>query len=367
MTAQPGSAGRRSRRAVLAGGAGLLGTLAGCISTSSEPPGQGGGDDGDGGDDGGSVPLVKAGGSSTVFPVVNQAASFWSANYPASDEEYWGPSQYDIDTDDRLADYWASKYGFESREGGGPPFEVTVSLSHSGTGLEQLEDAQIDIANASAPVGAEFPDRSEEELAPFTDHVVAVDAQPIVVSQAIFDAGVDQLTADQVRAIYRDEITDWSGIAQYDGPDREIQAVGRSVGSGTDTAFRANMLGSSDAEMPGVDVRKGQNQQVKTIVANSENAIGYMALAFVDDTTPAVALAFGEKTFTPGENLSDPDYPLARDLHCYTWEGTSKREAAFLRMVLSDFGQTNFVETAGYSVLTDERQQEELAALPEPS
>jgi phosphate transport system substrate-binding protein len=68
-----------------------------------------------------------------------------------------------------------------------------------------------------------------------------------------------------------------------------------------------------------------------------------------------------------GKNLSDPGYPLARDLHCYTWQDTSKKEAAFLRMVISDFGQQNFVEPAGYAKLTDDRQQEQLAKLPEPT
>jgi len=364
MPRESGGAANRTRRGVLLGGGALAGALAGCISTSPEPPGQADAEAGDG--DGGPVPLLKAGGSSTVYPVVNRAASYWSANYPASDEEYWGPSQYGIRTSRRLADYWAGKYGFAAREGDGPPFEVTVSLSHSGTGLEQVEAGQIDIGNASAPVSAEFPDRSDEELAPFTDHVVAVDAQPIVVSREIYEAGVTELTADQVRGIYRDEIRNWSEIDGYDGPDEEIQAIGRSVGSGTDTAFRSNMLGDPGAEMPGVDARKGQNQQVKTVVANSGNAIAYMALAFADESTPAISLSFADETFVPGENLSDPDYPLSRDLHCYTWEGTSRMEAAFLRMILSDFGQRVFVEPAGYSVLTDERRATQLDALPEP-
>jgi len=144
-----------------------------------------------------------------------------------------------------------------------------------------------------------------------------------------------------------------------------LQAVGRAEGSGTDTAFRSNMLGDPNAPMS-VDARKGQNQQVKTTVANSNNAIAYMALAFVDDSVPALELEFDGTTYTPGENLSDPSYPLARDLHCYTWDGTSKKEAAFLRMILSDFGQQNFVEPEGYSQLTDDRQTEQFDTLPEP-
>jgi phosphate transport system substrate-binding protein len=350
------------RRSFLAGTVAVAGSLTGCIRTSAQPPGQGGG--GSGG--GGSSALLKVGGSSTVFPITQLASSYWGANYPPSDLEYWGPTQYDITTDKRLADYWAAKYGFEAREDGAPPFEVTVTLSHSGTGLEKLKAGQTDVANASAPVSAEFPDMSESELEAFTDHVVGVDAQPIVVSREIYDAGVTGLAAEQVRAIYRGEITNWTEIDAYDGPDREIQAVGRSEGSGTDTAFRANLLGGPNADMPGVDVRKGQNQQVKTTVANSDNAIAYMALAFVDeDSAPPISLTFEGTTYVPGENLADPGYPLSRDLHCYTYEGTTRREAAFLRMIISDFGQKNFVRSNGYSTLTDERQRTEVDGLSE--
>jgi phosphate transport system substrate-binding protein len=309
---------------------------------------------------------LKAGGSSTVYPITSDAGSVWNSNPPASDKEYWGPGQYGIDTDKRLADYWAGLYGFESSDSASTPFSVSVGLSHSGTGLEKVKEGLVDIADASAPVSAEFPDMGEEELNKFKDHVVGVDAQPIVVSREVYEAGVTKLTADQVRKIYRGEITNWSEIPSYDGEDKEIQAVGRAEGSGTDTAFRVNMLGSADADMSGVDVRKGQNQQVKTLVSKSDNAIAYMALAFVTPQVPAIKLSFDGTVYEPGKNLADESYPLSRDLHCYTYEGTSKKEAAFLRFIMSDFGQEKYVKANGYSGLTDERQKNQLSKLPDP-
>jgi phosphate transport system substrate-binding protein len=350
------------RRAVLAGAAGLATALAGCISTSATPPGQASQGNGAGQAD----ELLKAGGSSTVFPVVNRAASYWNGNYPSTDAEYWGPTQYGISTDKRLADYWGGFYGYEADGDSVPPFNVTVGLSHSGTGLEKLMSGQNSIANASAPVAAEFPEMGRNERNKFVDHVIGVDAQPIVVSQAIYDAGVTRLTADQLRGIYKGEIENWSEIPSYSGPDREIQAVGRTDGSGTDTAFRNNLYGDPDASIPGRDSEKGQNQQVKEIVNNTDNAIAYLALAFVDDSVPAITLEFEGTDYVPGENLSDPGYPLSRDLHCYTYEGTSRKEAAFLRMIISDYGQEKFVEPAGYATLTAERQQTQLDALPDP-
>ncbi|UPW00930.1 substrate-binding domain-containing protein [Halorussus gelatinilyticus] len=352
------------RRAVLLGGGTAIASLAGCVSTSPTPPGDRGETTRDGSSDQSSLEPLKVGGSSTVYPITSTAGSVWNSNPPADDEEYWGPSNYGIETDERLANYWASKYGFEG-SGASPPFSISVKLSHSGTGLEKLEKGLLDVGNSSAPVAAELTEKSEEELSKFKNHVVGVDAQPIVVSKEIYEAGVTKLTAEQVREIYRGEITNWSEIDVYDGPDKKIQAVGRAEGSGTDTAFRANMLGDPNAKMSGVDVRKGQNQNVKTVVSKSDNAIAYMALAFVTSETPAIKLEFDGKVYEPGKNLAERGYPLSRDLHCYTYGDTSKKEAAFLRMIIRDFGQENYVKSAGYATLTSSRQQEELQKLPD--
>ncbi|MFC5277379.1 PstS family phosphate ABC transporter substrate-binding protein [Halorubrum rubrum] len=329
----------------------------------------GSGDGGDGEDEEGSADVspLTADGSSTVYPITSLAGSLWNGNAPADDEEYWGPDQYGIDTDQNMADYWAGLYGFEpSGEEGTPPFFTSIGLNHTGVGLEKLERGQVDIGDASAPVSAEFPDRSEEELEPFTDHVVAVDAQPIVVSREIYDAGVTELTLEDVQGIYQGEITNWS---ELDGPDREINAVGRAEGSGTDTSFRVNVLGDPDASMDGVDVRQGQNQQVASTIGNTDNSIAYIALAFLepDGDVPPVALTIEGTTYEYGENLGTLDYPLSRALHTYTWDGTSDKEAAFIRMILSEYGQTMFVEPNNYLPLEEEFRQEQIDALPEPS
>ncbi len=211
------------------------------------------------------------------------------------------------------------------------------------------------------------PNDSEEELNKFVDHVVGVDAQPLVVSKEIYDAGVTELTLQQVQQIYRGEISNWSEIDSYSGEDKEIQAIGRAEGSGTDTSFRANVLGGPNASMEGVDVRKGQNQQVQTLVANSNNAVAYMALAFVDEQrVPPVALTIEDTTYEYGKNLGAKDYPLNRDLHCYTWEDTSPKEAAFILTMLSDMGQERYVAANNYVKLPTNRQEQQVSKLPEP-
>jgi len=365
-----------SRRKFLAAtSAGGVVAVAGCTS---------GGDGGDGGDaatttesepetttesggDGGASSMdtspLESGGSSTVYPVANKGSSYWNANRPASDSEYWPYADYGISTDKNLADYWAGLYGFEPGEDGDPPFNVTVGLSHSGTGVEKVRDGKHDIGNSSGNVEDELPDRDSYE--DFVDHVIAVDGQPLVVSQEIADAGVEQITGDQLKDLYKGRISNWSELG---GPDRPIQVLGRVKGSGTRTSFVSNVFGDPEADTT-VANRFGQNQRLAQAVAQADNAISYLALAFINtDGLAPIALEWEGTTYAyqdPQNGLDSKAYPLSRDLHMYTWQGTSMKEAAFINMLLSSFGQDIFVAPNNYFTLGERRLEEERAKLPD--
>ena len=366
-----GDAGVSRRKFLITSGAIGAAGIAGCSSGESEESGESGGTD---------TSLLTAEGSSTVYPISNTGASYWNANAPPSDGEYWGsaegnsvPGWSEIDTDQNLADYFAGLYGFEpTGERSNPPYNTTVSLSHSGTGCETVRDGLVDIGNSSGPITAELDLSESEASEQFVDHVVGRDGQPVVVSSDIYDAGVTELTGEQVRQIYQNEITNWSEVG---GPDQEIYAIGRAEGSGTDTSFRLNMLGSADASMSGVDTRFGQNQQVAQAVSQNEGAIAYMALAFTSDSVQPIAINFEGTVYEPdrdAENtIFDSEYPLNRDLHMYTKitedtsSGTDMREGAFLNMFLTTFGQTVFVENNNYIPLPTADIQSEADKLPD--
>ena len=306
---------------------------------------------------------LESGGSSTVYPIANTAASYWNANRPASDSEYWPHGEYDIDTDQNLADYWAGLYGFEAGGEDGPPFQFTVGLSHSGTGIEKVMNGQNDLGNSSGNVQDELPDRDSYDQ--FVDHVVGVDGQPLVVSQEIADAGVEKITGDQLKGLYKGEINNWSELG---GPDREIQVLGRVKGSGTRTSFVSNVFGNPE-EDTSVANRYGQNQRLAQAIAQANNAISYLALAFIDtDGLAPIGLEWEGTTYSYQDNQNGLDakaYPLSRDLHMYTWEGTSMKEAAVINMILSDFGQDTFVAPNNYFKLGARRREEQRAKLPD--
>ncbi|MFB6108918.1 MAG: PstS family phosphate ABC transporter substrate-binding protein [Haloplanus sp.] len=300
--------------------------------------------------------LLSAGGSSTVYPITSDGASYWNYNAPTSDQEHWPNKKYGIDTDLPFADYWASTAGYDADgDKGTLPWHVAVGLSHSGVGLSKVKAGQVDIGDASAPVTAEMPDHDQAYYDKFVNHVVGIDAMQISVSRSIYDAGVKQLTKEEVVQVYSGQVENWKDLG---GPDKDIQCVGRVEGSGTRTIFHERMLDGGKA--PGVDVHKGENQQVASTVANSDNAIGYLAWAFVGDKNPAIDLKVGSEVYSQqNDNLGKKSYPLNRDLHCYTYEGTSPMASAFLNMIISDMGQDMLVKKHNYITLPDSRQKEE--------
>ncbi len=299
---------------------------------------------------------LRSDGSSTVYPVANLAASYWNSNPPISDSEYWPAEEFGIDTDKNLADYWAGLYGLEN-------FGVQVGLSHSGVGLRKVSQGNVDIGNSSAAARFEYPNKTEEELSGYTAHRVAYDRQAFSVSSEVYEAGCDKLTKEEVDEIFKGEIDNWKDVGACDY-DADIQVVGRAVGSGTETMFRVNVFGNAEVSgLDGVDVRQGQNQMVKQTLVSSDNAIGYPGIDFVTDDNPAIDVVWDDgNTYS----IEDRGWPLGRPLYTYTWEGTSDKEAAFLRMILSDFGQEIFVNRGtDYFMLPKEEQAEELEKLPD--
>jgi phosphate transport system substrate-binding protein len=115
--------------------------------------------------------------------------------------------------------------------------------------------------------------------------------------------------------------------------------------------------------------RYGQNQRLAQAIAQADNAISYLALAFLDtDGVTPISLEWEGTTYTYGADSNGLDataYPLSRDLHCYTWEETDNQESAVLNLMLSEFGQDRFVEPNAYFKLGKSRQEEELGKLAE--
>jgi phosphate transport system substrate-binding protein len=216
---------------------------------------------------------------------------------------------------------------------------VQVSSGGSGRGIQDAASGLADIGMASREV-------KESEVKQFGDHfvehLIGYDAIAVVVSKEIYDAGVTGLSSEEVSNIYSGEIDNWKDVG---GPDEMILPVARIPGSGTGDTFNEMIMGSSRAETEGVEVNAMENAEIKTLIVQSDKAIGYLGIGYAKTgDLRAVAL---DGVAPSAANVKNRTYKLSRPLYLYTWNGTSKTEAEFIDFVLGPEGQ-GILEEEGF-------------------
>ena len=213
-------------------------------------------------------------------------------------------------------------------------YEVNVKSGGSGVGIVDVAEGRSDIAMSSREIKLQERQRYETPLVRFIQQPVGYDAICLVVSADVYKAGVTTLTSDEVRRIYRGDITNWQELG---GPDAEIFAIGRRPGSGTRDSFNEIIMGSVEAETPAVSYDAGESSEVKFSTQRSDNAIGYMGYSFVmKGDTKVIALDGVQPSI---ESIKSGAYPLARKLYFITLGEPSPGAKAFIDYILSPEGQ----------------------------
>ena len=213
-------------------------------------------------------------------------------------------------------------------------YRVNVKSGGSGVGIVDLAEGRADIAMTSRDLKLQERQRYENPTTRFAEQVVGYDAICLVVSPTVYDFGVTSLSRDQVRRIYSGSIVNWAALG---GPNLGIFAVGRRPGSGTRDTFNEIIMGSREAETPGVAYDSGESSEVKFSTQRSDNAIGYMGYSFVMRGDARVISLDG--IYPSIENIKNGTYPLARKLYFVTLGQPSPGAMAFIDYVLSPAGQ----------------------------
>jgi two-component system phosphate regulon sensor histidine kinase PhoR len=106
-------------------------------------------------------------------------------------------------------------------------------------------------------------------------HVVALDGLAMIVHKA---NPVKGLTLGQIRKIYAGEIANWKELG---GPDTPIVVISRDTNSGTYESFES--LALKGAKIVGSAEYVGSNGAVRQRVMSTQNAIGYVGIAFTEE------------------------------------------------------------------------------------
>ena len=212
--------------------------------------------------------------------------------------------------------------------------KVTVAGGGSGLGIKSVATGEADIGDASREVKQSEIDEYGDI---FVDHKIALDGVAVIVSKAIHDTGVTDITVDQLKGIYDGSISNWQELG---GPDEEIFVNEREEGSGTRDTF----MDIVDLDETAADKANSANSQVKQAVSGSDVAIGYVGLGYVSDETPALKI----NGISPSAaTIKDESYPISRSLHMYTNGEPTDAVEEFLNFVMESEGQA-IVEDEGF-------------------
>lgn len=229
-------------------------------------------------------------------------------------------------------------------------FSETYMKQHSNVFIEVQgpgSSAGVKAAkNGSADLGMSSRDlKAEEKESTLVEEVVARDGIAVVVNPANDLKG---LTAEQVTAIYKGDVTNWKDVG---GADKPIVAITRDTASGTRGAFEDIM--SLKQTISGMKVtaisQRAQvangNGALKTMVASNPYAIGYISLGTVDQSVHALEI---DGTPASVDNVKNGSYKVARPFLVLYKEGQPSAETQkFLDWMLADDAQA-LVEQKGY-------------------
>ncbi len=220
---------------------------------------------------------------------------------------------------------------------------ITVSESGSGNGAKSLINGACDVADMSRAMQDKEVKAAEEKNVQPVAHIVAWDGIAIAVHPS---NPVKALTVDQVRDIYKGEITNWN---QVGGPDGAIARISRDTNSGTYECFEEKVMRGSRIAA-GVEY-VGSNGAIRARVQNTPLAIGYIGIGFVDRTVKALVINGVELS---KETVLSRKYPVARPLFMYTngepKEGTPL--AAFINLYKTPKGR-ELVEDVGFVAMPE--------------
>lgn len=224
-----------------------------------------------------------------------------------------------------------------------PECAITVSKTGSGDGAAALVEGRCDIAMMSRFMKeVEFKKAVVSNIFPVA-HVIAMDGVCVVLHPS---NPVQELTTEQVRAIYKGEIKNWKEVG---GVDQAIVVISRDTSSGTYETFH-EMVMKKEKMADSVEYVNG-NPQAHARVKSTEGAIGYVGIGFLDRYVKAVKL----DGVTPSRStIAKGIFPVSRPLFLFTngYPKLGSMAHFFVTFHLSEKGQ-EIIEAKGFIPLTE--------------
>lgn len=222
-----------------------------------------------------------------------------------------------------------------------PNVSITVDAGGSGEGLKQVSEGTVTIGNSDVSAEEKLDADQAKEL---VDHQVCVVTMAPIVNKDVTEAGVKDLSTDQLIGIFTGQITNWKDVG---GPDEDIVLVTRPSSSGTRATFEKYAL-NGNAEAENKSMETDDSGVLLKNVSDTKGAIGYVALSYLVDNKGVDAVSIDGVAPTL-ENTYNGTYKVWTMEHMYTKGKGAKAGKAFIKYIMSDdFAKT--CEKLGYGV-----------------
>ena len=187
--------------------------------------------------------------------------------------------------------------------------KVTYNPTGSGAGIQAVAEGRCEIGLASR-------DLKEAEKENMIGTIVAIDGIAVIVN---LENPVTNLTLEQIAALYKGEITNWSEVGGQDSP---VVLIGREAASGTRDGFESI---TDTEDMCQYAQELTSTGDVVQTVASNPNAIGYASLASVKDTVKILDV---EGVTPTTETIQNGTYKVQRNFLFVTKKNAALSEAA---------------------------------------
>jgi phosphate transport system substrate-binding protein len=218
-----------------------------------------------------------------------------------------------------------------------PEVKISISGGGSGNGIKALIDGSTDIADSSRFIKPKEVKLAVEKGRYPVPFAVAYDCIVPVVHPS---NPLENLSMDQLKALYKGEIKNWRDIG---GPNRKIVVISRDTSSGTYEVWHKKVM-KKERVFPGA-LLQASNGAIVQAVSKNKNAIGYVGLGYLDNNVRALTV---DGIMGSEETTLNGTYPICRPLYMFTAGWPKGDTLNFINFVLHPQKGQKYVGDAGY-------------------
>jgi len=201
--------------------------------------------------------------------------------------------------------------------------EIDVQGGGSSAGITAAESGTADIGMSSRAL--------KESEAGLWSVEIAKDGLAVVVHPS---NPVADLTLEEVRFIYAQDVSNWSSLG---GRDAKIHIITREEGSGSRSAFEDLVMGGR--EISPKAIVQASNGAVRQLVSDDPNAIGFISLGLVEEGEKPVKALRLQGVAATRENVVNGTYALFRPFLFVAQKEPEGLAMDFIEFILSPEGR----------------------------